>query len=66
MTPAECHDTLLRVTGNGDVVTVAETCMKCVECGRVFHLADPDDADEWAYGHDCEPVNDWHNAPRFD
>ncbi len=28
--------------------------VKCVECGRVFDLLNPDDADEWAYGHDCE------------
>lgn len=27
---------------------------KCVECGRVFDLLDPTDADEWANGHDCE------------
>ena len=27
----------------------------CVECGRVFDLADETDAEEWAYGHDCEP-----------
>lgn len=26
----------------------------CAECGRVFDLFDTDDADEWAYGHDCE------------
>ena len=26
----------------------------CPECGRVFDLTDPTDADEWAYGHDCE------------
>ncbi len=26
----------------------------CPECGRVFDLFDPTDADEWAYGHDCE------------
>lgn len=26
----------------------------CVECGRVFDLADEIDAEEWAYGHDCE------------
>lgn len=26
----------------------------CVECGRVFDLLDPTDADEWATGHDCE------------
>lgn len=28
----------------------------CPECGRVFDLTDPDDAGEWAYGHDCEEV----------
>jgi hypothetical protein len=27
---------------------------KCPECGRVFDLLDEDDANEWAYGHDCE------------
>jgi hypothetical protein len=27
---------------------------KCPECGRVFDLLDPDDAGEYAYGHDCE------------
>lgn len=26
----------------------------CPECGRVFDLLDPVDAEEWAYGHDCE------------
>ena len=27
---------------------------QCPECGRVFDLTDPTDADEWAFGHDCE------------
>lgn len=27
---------------------------KCVECDRVFDLFDETDAEEWAYGHDCE------------
>lgn len=27
---------------------------KCSECGRVFDLTDETDAEEWAYGHDCE------------
>ena len=27
---------------------------ECVECGRVFNLLLENDADEWAYGHDCE------------
>jgi ferredoxin-like protein FixX len=26
----------------------------CVECGRRFDLTDETDAEEWAYGHDCE------------
>jgi hypothetical protein len=26
----------------------------CPECGRVFDMLDATDADEWAYGHDCE------------
>lgn len=30
------------------------TKAKCPECGRVFDLTDPTDAEEWAYGHDCE------------
>lgn len=29
---------------------------RCGECGRVFDLTDATDADEWAYGHDCEDV----------
>lgn len=28
--------------------------VKCPECGRVFDLTDENDAEEWAYGHDCE------------
>lgn len=27
---------------------------RCVECGRIFDLTDERDAEEWAYGHDCE------------
>lgn len=30
------------------------TKAQCVECLRVFDLLDETDADEWAYGHDCE------------
>lgn len=26
----------------------------CPECSRTFDLTDENDADEWAYGHDCE------------
>lgn len=28
----------------------------CSECGRRFDLTDETDAQEWAYGHDCEPL----------
>jgi DNA-directed RNA polymerase subunit RPC12/RpoP len=27
---------------------------KCVECSRVFDMNNDTDAQEWAYGHDCE------------
>lgn len=27
---------------------------QCPECGRIFDLLDETDAEEWAYGHDCE------------
>lgn len=27
---------------------------KCVECGRVFDLANDNDLAEFQYGHDCE------------
>lgn len=27
---------------------------KCPDCSRVFDLLDEDDANEYAYGHDCE------------
>jgi hypothetical protein len=30
------------------------TSAKCPECLRVFDLLNEIDADEWAYGHDCE------------
>jgi hypothetical protein len=35
-------------------VTMPSPRARCRECGRVFDLADEDDAAEWAYGHDCE------------
>lgn len=28
---------------------------RCPECGRVFDLFDETDAEELAYGHDCDP-----------
>lgn len=30
------------------------TKVRCVECSRVFDLLNEVDAEEWAYGHDCE------------
>lgn len=33
---------------------VIRTKAKCPECGRVFDLTKSNDANEWAYGHDCE------------
>ena len=31
-----------------------EHIMKCIECNRIFDLLDPEQAEEWYYGHDCE------------
>jgi NOL1/NOP2/fmu family ribosome biogenesis protein len=31
---------------------------RCVECEREFDLMDEQQAEEWFYGHDCEPVED--------
>jgi hypothetical protein len=35
-------------------VFTSQATARCVECGRVFHLLDEDEANEWFYGHDCE------------
>jgi hypothetical protein len=35
-----------------------KTKMECPECDRLFDLLDEDEANEWYYGHDCEPDND--------
>jgi len=29
---------------------------QCVECGRIFDMHDDLDANEWYYGHDCDPT----------
>jgi len=29
---------------------------KCVECKRIFDMLDEVDAQEWAFGHDCEAI----------
>lgn len=34
----------------------------CPECERVFDLTDERDADEWAYGHDCEATDRLHHG----
>jgi hypothetical protein len=36
-------------------MSLIKTTVKCPECLRVFDLFDETDADELAYGHDCEP-----------
>ena len=28
--------------------------VRCPECGRIFDMADENDADEAIHGHDCE------------
>jgi hypothetical protein len=30
----------------------------CLECGREFDLNDELDAEEYTFGHDCEPVDE--------
>ncbi len=35
-----------------------KTTMECPECDRLFDLLEEDEANEWYYGHDCEPEND--------
>lgn len=37
----------------GDPLPVLGT-MQCSECHRTFDPTDEVDAEEWAYGHDCE------------
>ena len=34
----------------------SSTIAKCPECNMGFILDDETDAAEWAYGHDCQPV----------
>jgi hypothetical protein len=33
-----------------------QTRAKCIECSRIFDLLNELDAEEWAYGHDCEDI----------
>ena len=33
---------------------------ECPECHRKFDLADRLEAEEWYYGHDCEPQTERH------
>ena len=30
--------------------------IECTECGRIFDASNKDDANEYFYGHDCEPM----------
>ncbi len=34
----------------------SSTFAKCPECELIFILDDETSAAEWAYGHDCQPV----------
>lgn len=36
--------------------------LTCGECGREFDLSNDIDMQEWAYGHDCEVVNENQNS----
>jgi phage FluMu protein Com len=39
----------------GDIgFEIATKLKRCVECNKVFNLADPTDSEMYAYGHDCE------------
>ena len=39
----------------GDMAMNLPRYFTCPECERRFDMADAHDADEWNYGHDCEP-----------
>lgn len=44
-------------------MTTTTTVRRCIECERLFDLANEIDAEEFAYGHDCEeplPSEYWH------
>jgi len=32
-------------------------CRQCPECMQVFDLISEQQAAEWYYGHDCEPID---------
>ena len=46
--PAEPENGKADWKEEGDMTTT------CPECDRVFDLLDPEDAAQFAYGHDCE------------
>ena len=46
------------VTPTREGVVAIPTTFTCVECERVFDMFDETDAEEWHYGHDCEPMDD--------
>lgn len=55
-TPTDLTREMLAGTGRDPVAFARLATMKrtCPECGRVFDLTNGTDADELAYGHDCE------------
>lgn len=34
---------------------------QCADCNRKFDMLNECDAEEWLYGHDCEPSTDWRD-----
>lgn len=38
---------------------------KCKECARVFDLLNEDEAGEYYYGHDCEPLEEEMNHDNY-
>ena len=50
-TTATVNTTDITVPDDDSTPTETRTCR---ECQRVFDMMDRHDAEEWAYGHDCE------------
>ena len=52
------RDAAAACLNNAAGVKMANTILgidtRCVECGKKFDLSNPQDAEEYEYGHDCE------------
>ena len=44
----------LEVTMDMMKMIIEQSNRVCIECSRVFDMYNEEDAEEWAYGHDCE------------